>query len=98
MASYQVTLIDRQQNFIQTIEVPETESILNEAAEHQIKIPFECVVGACATCQGKLISGSVDQSEQLFLSDRQLAEGYVLLCVAKPTSDCTVAVELEHYL
>ncbi len=98
MTSYKVTLINQRQNFTQTIDVPDTESILNEAAEHNIKIPFECVVGACAICQGKLIEGTVDQSEQLFLSDRQIEEGYVLLCVAKPTSDCTLAVELDHYL
>lgn len=98
MASYKVTLINQRQNFVRTIEVPETEAILMEASEHQIKIPFECVVGACATCQGKLIEGTVDQSEQLFLSDRQVEEGYVLLCVAKPMSDCTLEVELDHYL
>jgi 2Fe-2S type ferredoxin len=90
MASYKVTLINQHQNFVQTIDVPDTESILNKVAEQNIKIPFECVVGACAACQGKLISGTIDQSEQLFLSDRQVAEGYVLLCVAKPTSDCTL--------
>jgi ferredoxin len=98
MASYQVTLINHRQSFAQTIEVPDTESILNEAAEHGIKIPFECVLGACAMCQGKLIKGTIDQSEQIFLSDRQMEEGYVLLCVAKPTSDCTLEVELENYL
>ncbi|MCU0565033.1 MAG: 2Fe-2S iron-sulfur cluster-binding protein [Oculatellaceae cyanobacterium Prado106] len=98
MASYKVTLVNPRQNFSQTIEVPDTESILNEAAEHHIKIPFECVMGACATCQGKLIDGMVDQSEQMFLSDRQIEQGYVLLCVAKPLSDCTLAVELENYL
>ncbi|MDX2100530.1 MAG: 2Fe-2S iron-sulfur cluster-binding protein [Leptolyngbyaceae cyanobacterium bins.59] len=98
MASYKVTLINEQQNFMQTIEVPDHESILNEAFEHQIKIPFECVVGACAMCQGQLLEGTVDQSEQIFLNDRQMEEGYVLLCVAKPTSDCTLAVELDNYL
>lgn len=98
MPNYKVTLINQRQNFVQTIDVPDTESILNEAAEHQIKIPFECVLGACATCQGKLIEGTVDQSEQLFLSDRQVEEGCVLLCVAKPMSDCTLEIELDHYL
>ncbi|MEB3292828.1 MAG: 2Fe-2S iron-sulfur cluster-binding protein [Synechococcales bacterium] len=98
MTSYKVTLINPHQNFTQTIDVPNTQFILYEAAEHQIKIPFECMVGACATCQGKLIEGTVDQSEQFFLSDRQVAEGYVLLCVAKPTSDCTLEVHLENYL
>ncbi len=98
MATYKVTLIDQRQNFMQTIDVPGTEYILHEAAEQNIKIPFECVVGSCGICQGQLVEGTIDQSEQIFLSDRQVAEGYVLLCMSKPTSDCTLTVELDNYL
>ncbi len=98
MTTYNVTLINHQKNFQQTIAVPDDEYILSEAAEQGIKVPFECVVGACATCQGKIISGTVDQSEQMFLSDKQIAEGYILTCVAKPTSDCTIEVYLDEYL
>jgi ferredoxin len=98
MATYQVTLIDRNQNFSKTIAVPDTETILNEAAEQGIKIPFECVVGACAICESKLISGTVDQEEQMILSEKRIAEGYVVTCVAKPTSDCVLEVMLDNYL
>jgi ferredoxin len=98
MATYQVTLIDRSKNFSQTIAVPDTETILNEAAEHGIKIPFECVVGACAICESKLISGTVDQEEQMILSENRIAEGYVVTCVAKPTSDCVLEVMIDNYL
>lgn len=98
MATYQVTLIDRNQNFSQTIAVPDTETILNEAAEQGIKIPFECVVGACAVCESKLISGTVDQEEQMVLSEKRMAEGYVVTCIAKPTSDCVLEVMLDNYL
>jgi ferredoxin len=98
MATYQVTLIDRNRNFEQTITVPDTETILNEAAEQGIKIPFECVMGACAVCESKLISGTIDQEEQMILSEKRLAEGYVVTCVAKPTSDCILEVLLDDYL
>lgn len=98
MKTYKVTLIDNSRGFQQTIDVPETEAILMEAAEAGIKIPFECVMGACAICQGKVISGTVDLSEQSFLSAREIDEGYVLTCVAKPTSDCTIEVELDDYI
>lgn len=97
MATYKVTLINKAQNFARTIDVPDTESILNEAFEQGIRIPFECVVGSCGICEGKLITGTVDQSEQIFLNDHQIEAGQVLLCAAKPTSDCTLEVELEHY-
>lgn len=98
MTTYKVTLVNYSKNFQQTIAVPDDEYILSEAAELGIKIPFECVVGACATCQGKIVSGTVDQSEQMFLSDKQVAEGYILTCVAKPTSDCTIEIDLDDYL
>lgn len=98
MTTFKVTLMNKNRGFIQTIDVPETESILGEAAEQGIKIPFECVIGACAICQGTLISGAVDQSEQLFLSEEQIESRSVLLCVAKPLSDCSLEVELEDYL
>lgn len=98
MATYQVTFIDQHKNFRQTIAVPDTETILNEAAEQGIKIPFECVVGACAVCESKLISGTVDQEEQMVLSEKRLAEGYIVTCVAKPTSDCVLEVTIDNYL
>jgi len=97
MTAYQVTLIDRKQNFERTIPVPDTEAILMEAVEQGIKLPFECVVGACAACEAILISGTVDQAEQIFYTDAQLEAGYVLTCVAKPTSDCVLEIELGNY-
>jgi ferredoxin len=78
MKTYKVTLIDKNRDFQKTIDVPETEAILMEAFESGIKLPFECVVGACGICQGKIVSGTVDPSEQIFLSDGQIEEGYVL--------------------
>ncbi|MGK7929983.1 MAG: 2Fe-2S iron-sulfur cluster-binding protein [Microcystaceae cyanobacterium] len=98
MVTYNVTLINHPQNFRKTIAIPDTESILDEASEQGITIPFECVVGSCATCQGMLISGTVDQSEQIFLSEQDIEKGAVLTCVAKPTSDCVIEIELDHYL
>ncbi|MEM8602802.1 MAG: 2Fe-2S iron-sulfur cluster-binding protein [Cyanobacteria bacterium P01_H01_bin.121] len=98
MTTHQVTLINREQNFEQTIEVPADESILLEAGEYGIKIPFECVTGGCATCEGRLVSGTVDQSAQMYLTEQEMAEGRVITCVAKPTSDCTLEVELGNYL
>ncbi|MEM7760895.1 MAG: 2Fe-2S iron-sulfur cluster-binding protein [Cyanobacteria bacterium P01_A01_bin.40] len=98
MVTYNITLINDSKNFRQTIAVADDEYILGEAVEQGIKIPFECVVGACDTCRGKIISGTVDQAEQIFLSDDQVSEGYILTCVAKPVSDCTIEIELDQYL
>ena len=98
MTIYRVTLINVSRNFRQTIAVADDECILDQAAEQGIEVPHECTSGGCAVCQGRIVSGTVDQSVQVFLSDHQITEGYILPCVAKPTSDCTIEVELARYL
>lgn len=98
MATYKVTLINANEGLNRTIECADDQSIFDAAADQDIDLPVSCRAGSCSSCAGKLISGSVNQEDQAFLDEDQIAAGFVLTCVAIPTSDCTVETHAEDAL
>lgn len=96
MSIYKVTLLNEAEGLNTTLEVSSTDTILGAAEEAGVDLPSSCRGGGCCTCAGKLTTGTVDQSEQFFLDEEQLKAGFVLTCVARPTSDCTIVTHQEE--
>jgi ferredoxin len=71
--------------------------LLDALREQGVDLPYGCRYGGCITCAAKLIAGKVDQRRQVALNNRQLAQGYVILCVARPLTDCTFDVGVESH-
>lgn len=71
--------------------------LLDALEELGVSLPYGCRYGGCISCAAKLLEGEVDQSDGVALNRRQLADGYVLLCVARPKSDCMLDVGVESH-
>ena len=91
--SYKVVLT----NSKTTLMVQEDQPIYQAALDAGIQLPIGCDYGGCITCAAKLKSGSVRQPGATALNKRQSQAGYVLLCVARPKSDCVIEEGVESH-
>ena len=94
MVKFTITLANRDGASFQV----ERRKPLLEALEAQgVSLPYGCRYGGCITCAAKLLSGEIDQRAGVALNGRQLADGYALLCIARPLTDCTFDVGVESH-
>lgn len=79
------------------LSVKADQAIYQAALEAGVQLPIGCDYGGCITCAAKLISGSVRQPGASALNKRQSSAGYILLCVARPKTDCIVDDGVESH-
>jgi ferredoxin len=69
--------------------------VLDDGLQRGLQLNFGCRMGSCGMCCARLLEGRVDQSNQVFLTDEQIREGFVLMCQARPLSDVVLRVCTE---
>jgi len=94
MAKVTITLANRGGASFQ---VDQRKSLLDALEAQGMSLPYGCRYGGCISCAAKLLSGEIDQRAAVALNRRQLADGYVLLCVARPLTDCTFDVGVDSH-
>lgn len=71
--------------------------LLEQLRDQGVDLPYGCEYGGCITCAAKLTAGEIDQRRQVALNNRQIENGYVILCVARATSDITLEIGVESH-
>ncbi|MGB0798976.1 MAG: 2Fe-2S iron-sulfur cluster-binding protein [Planktomarina sp.] len=71
--------------------------LLDSLRAQGVDLPYGCKYGGCITCAAKLTAGQVHQGAQVALNNRQINDGYVILCVARPTTDITLEIGVESH-
>ena len=80
-----------------TYQVDARRPLLDTLREQGVDLPYGCKYGGCISCAAKLKFGKVDQRRQVALNNRQIANGYIILCVARPETDVTLEIGVESH-
>jgi len=94
MTAHTVTIANRDGA---TYAVNARRPLLEQLRDQGVDLPYGCEYGGCITCAAKLTGGGVDQRRQVALNNRQIENGYVILCVARATSDITLEIGVESH-
>ena len=93
--THKVTIRNKETGKTNVEYVDSKEYILKEFEKKGFKLPFSCRNGCCTSCAVKIVSGNLDQTEAMGLSQPLKDQGYALLCVAKAIDN--LEVETTYY-
>ena len=95
-ASYAITVeLDGQQH---AFECKADQTVLAAAEAAGVLIPSSCCAGVCTTCAARITDGEVHQPDAMGVKEDLRKDGFALLCVSYPTSDCTIKANAEEDL
>jgi len=77
-----------------TIELASNETVLDQAEDEGMDLPYACRQGQCVSCAGKITDGPADEHivhfSQETLAEAEMDEGYTLTCVAYPIAEFSI--------
>lgn len=65
-------------------------TLLDLAESCDVELDYACRVGSCGACRARLLDGEVTAEDDGGLSPIEREQGYVLTCVARPQTSCTL--------
>ena len=95
--AYQVNLVNEETSLDATLQVAPDEVIMDMAEQAGIELPVSCRAGACTSCVGKLVDGTVEHQHS-FLKREEEEAGFILTCTAQPLSNCTILTHQKEAL
>lgn len=73
--------------------MPHTDTILAASLRNKLDAPYSCQGGVCSSCIAKVTEGKAVMTKKSILSEEELEEGFVLTCIAHPT---TPVLEVDY--
>ena len=69
-----------------TFSMDKKDTLLAASLRNKLDAPYSCQGGVCSSCIAKVTEGRAAMSKNSILTDDELVEGFVLTCMAHPTT------------
>ena len=87
---HQITIKPSEHSFV----CPDGDTVLEAAMAADLMLAYGCRNGACGTCKGRILDGTVDYSahQRSTLTEEEKKQGLALFCSARPLTDLVLEV------